>query len=690
MEVKIKFLIALVFFFSNGLLNAQSPAQIEIQKLIEQRIETLANLIDNTGEMDYSSLIEDLNYFANHRINLNAAEKADLQSLLILDDTQINSLYKHIAVFGKLKSIFEIQSIVGIDLETIQWMRPFVYVNEENGFSDFTLRKLKEEGTHDILLRSKRTFQQQAGFIPDEITGKKDFLGSEYGTYLRYRFQYRRNLSFGLTIENDVGEPLRKGPDFKSASLFIREARALKQLVIGDYQVQFGQGLTCWNSMAFGKSSFSVQVKRNGQNIKPYSSVNESSFFRGAGVTVGKRWVSATLFASRRKLDATLGNDSLIGYDQVVVNSISLSGLHRTESERASKNVLTENILGGNIQIQKGMWKAGMVGLHRTYSDSISARTEWYASDKFAGRTQYISGVYAEGVIKNSSVFGEVSRSANGAIASVFGITSALHPRFSSTLLFRNFAKDFQSIVSNVIAEGSGLLPANERGIYMSIQSQLSKKFSLNAYTDGVQFPWLRYQVSGSSNFTDNLFQINYKPDKKNECYLRIRIRRTSTDRSVSNRIDFPVDKYSAQIRFNFIFSPSESIKFHGRIEWLRTNEEGLPNENGYLIFQDVIWKKMNCPVTFTFRYALFQTDSWNARLYAYENDVLYSYSIPVYYGKGTRVYGIFKFDVRRNIDVWFRLAQWVYTDRDVISSGDTAIQGFRKTDCTLQLRMQF
>jgi hypothetical protein len=122
----------------------------------------------------------------------------------------------------------------------------------------------------------------------------------------------------------------------------------------------------------------------------------------------------------------------------------------------------------------------------------------------------------------------------------------------------------------------------------------------------------------------------------------------------------------------------------------VKTNEEGLPNETGYLVFQDVIWKKMNVPISITIRYALFQSDTWNARLYAYENDVLYSYSIPAYYGKGARIYGIFKFDVRRNIDVWFRIAQWTYTDRDFISSGNSMIIGFRKTDCTLQMRMQF
>ena len=226
--------------------------------------------------------------------------------------------------------------------------------------------------------------------------------------------------------------------------------------------------------------------------------------------------------------------------------------------------------------------------------------------------------------------------------------------------------------------------------MYASVQAQLSKKVSLNAYTDGVQFPWLRYQVTGPSSFSDNLIQFNYKPDKKHEFYARMRIRRTSIDRSVLNRIDFPVDRLSQQIRLNFIFSPIESLKLHSRIEFVRTNEEGLPNESGYLVFQDVIWKKMNVPFSVTLRYALFQTDAWSARLYAYENDVLYSYSIPAYYGKGARIYGIFKFDIRRNIDLWIRVAQWTYTDRDEISSGDSAIEGFRKTDCTMQLRMQF
>ena len=680
----------LLLFFLFGWKGIALFAQEESNALVEQRIEIISSFMEEGSDVDYSSLTEDLIYFARHPINLNTADALSLQTLLVLSDTQIHALFKHLEDYGKLKSIFELQSVVGMDLPTIQWIQPFVYVNEDDGFSDFSFRRLREEGTHDIMLRSKRTLQEQAGFIPDPITGKKNFLGSEYGTYMRYRFQYRRNILVGMTFENDIGEPLRNGPDFKSASLFIREAKALKQLVIGDYQVQFGQGLTCWNSMAFGKSSFSVQVKRNAQGLKPYSSVNESSFFRGGGITLGNKFLTATMFASRRKLDATFNTDTVLTDDDMSVSSILLGGLHRTESEIAKKNLLTEIVSGGNIQVQKGMRKLGTVALKRSLSDSIAARTDWYANGKFAGKTQSAVGMYAEGVWQNVSLFGEVSRSSNNAWAYVTGLTAALHSRVSATVLFRNFDQDFQSVYSNVIAEGNSVFPSNERGMYVSVQAQLSKKISVNAYSDEVQYPWLRYQVTAPSSFSDNVIQFNYKPDKKHEFYARMRIRRTSIDQNILNRIDFPVDKLSQQIRLNFIFSPIESLKLHSRIEFVKTNEEGLPNETGYLVFQDVIWKKMNVPFSVTLRYALFQTDAWSARLYAYENDVLYSYSIPAYYGKGARIYGIFKFDIRRNIDLWIRIAQWTYTDRDEISSGDSAIEGFRKTDCTLQMRMQF
>ncbi|MFM7770888.1 MAG: hypothetical protein ACKO8Q_10055, partial [Bacteroidota bacterium] len=452
----------------------------------------------------------------------------------------------------------------------------------------------------------------------------------------------------------------------------------------------FGQGLTCWNSLGFGKSSYSVQVKKNAQGLRPYSSVNENLFFRGVAATVGNKWITATAFASRKKIDANVNSDSLIQDDALVISSLALGGLHRTNAELADKDAITESIFGGNVQFEKGVWKTGVVGVYQQYSDSIQARTDWYNQYKFSGRENYVTGWYGEGVWKNISMFSEISRSANGAVAGLGGFSAALHNYVSASLVYRNFARDFQAVYSSAFAEGSNNFPSNENGLYMGIQTQLSKFLSLNAYTDAVNFPWLRYQVSAPSGFSDNLIQLNYKPDKKHELYLRYRNRKSVVDQNSLGNIDYPVDKVNQQMRLNFIFSPTQDIRLHSRLEWTSYQEEGQVREQGYLIFQDITWKKLNVPFSITGRYAIFRTDGWNARMYAYENDVLYSYSIPPYYGSGARAYIIFKFDVKRNVDLWLRLAQWTYTDRNTISSGNSEINGPRKTDLTVQLRMKF
>jgi hypothetical protein len=103
-----------------------------------------------------------------------------------------------------------------------------------------------------------------------------------------------------------------------------------------------------------------------------------------------------------------------------------------------------------------------------------------------------------------------------------------------------------------------------------------------------------------------------------------------------------------------------------------------------------VRYKPEKLPVTLTMRYALFQADGYDARIYTYETDVLYSYSVPAFYDKGSRFYAILKFDVGRRIDLWLRYAVTYYSNRNVIGSGLTEIQGNKRSEVKAQLRMKF
>ena len=107
------------------------------------------------------------------------------------------------------------------------------------------------------------------------------------------------------------------------------------------------------------------------------------------------------------------------------------------------------------------------------------------------------------------------------------------------------------------------------------------------------------------------------------------------------------------------------------------------------MVYQDVLWRPVRLPVDITFRYALFSTDSYDSRIYTYENDVLYAFSIPSYYGRGQRVYLMLKYEWKNYLDIWFRIGRTTYSDRQTIGSGADEIQGNHKTEVKVQLLLK-
>ena len=69
---------------------------------------------------------------------------------------------------------------------------------------------------------------------------------------------------------------------------------------------------------------------------------------------------------------------------------------------------------------------------------------------------------------------------------------------------------------------------------------------------------------------------------------------------------------------------------------------------------------------------------------------MLYGYSIPAYYGKGSKIYLLAKCNIIRNLDFWFRIANTTYSVRQVLKSGWDEIDGNKITELKLQLRYKF
>jgi hypothetical protein len=107
--------------------------------IIEQRIEEIANSLDEGQELDYTNLFEDLAYYFEHPLNLNAADVDELRELYLLTDIQIANLQRHIASYGDLRSIYELQAIEDFDLPTIRSLTWFTTVAPVLSLQNFSI-----------------------------------------------------------------------------------------------------------------------------------------------------------------------------------------------------------------------------------------------------------------------------------------------------------------------------------------------------------------------------------------------------------------------------------------------------------------------------------------------------------------------------------------------------------------------
>jgi hypothetical protein len=666
----------------------QQAAQVE-QKT-EERIENLAQTVDE--ETDFTEIAEALRYFAEHPINLNKTSREELRQLGLLTDMQIENLFIHMEKYGQLLALEELQAVEGFDLNTIYSILPYISLKSEWIAEKGWLQKALRNGKHSLILRSQRILETQKGFLPlpEGSTSRSYYLGDPWRHYVRYRFTYQRKISFGITAEKDQGEEFFKGSqksfDFYSAHLAVRDVGLIRTLIIGDYQLAYGQALTAWTGLAFGKTPEAISIKKNPYGILPYTSVNEFFFKRGAAVSLGKGAFSLDVFYSAKKSDGTL-SETL--NSEETFTSFFESGYHRSPNELEKKNSIREKFYGSHLQFNKKRLGIGATVVRTEFDKTLKPASSLYNQFYFRGNKLTAAGVDYNYLWRNISLFGEVSRSDNGAIAYLNGAMFALDPKVSFSVLNRNFPRNYHSLYANPLRESSNAI--NEKGTYFGMMIKPERRFTLTAYYDAFSFPWLRYTVHSPTAGFEYLIQGMFTPNKKLNMYVRYRMQSKPENASGDvTPIDIPVDVNQRNYRYDLVAKVSRSVTLHSRLEFVRFQKTDTDPENGLVLLQDINFKPLSASVSFSFRYALFDTKSYNSRIYAFENDILYSYSIPSYYYKGQRYYLTLRYKLKKGIDFWVRYAASVYTNRNIVGSGMDEIEGNIKSEIKLQARFEF
>jgi hypothetical protein len=660
-------------------------------------------LAQQEEEMNYEDIYENLLQFYQNPIDLNNTTAEELNSLLLLTPSQINNLIKHIQENGNLLSLYELQAIPGFDLITVNRILPFVAVPEAGLLTDRKAlgQRILNSTNHYLLTRYDRVLQTRRGYTAPDTIGNRltsRYAGSPDKFLLRYRNSHARDFSLGFTAEKDAGEALqwnpdthRYGLDFYSAHFQVYNKGKLKALALGDYQLQFGQGLLLSSGFSVGKGSETITtVRRSNVGIRPYSSVLESGFFRGVAATYAVHPnVNITGFLSRKKADASLQpeTDSLAEFD-FSFSGIQVSGLHRTANEIQNKNQLTEMIYGTNATYTNNSrnLNAGLTLLQTVFNLTLQRQDANYTAFDFSGRRNLAMSLNYSYNWRNISMFGESARSSGGGLGTVNGLIASLSRNVDVSYIYRNYGKSFTSFYGNAFGENTR--NRNETGFYTGAKVKPNLKWEITAYYDFFRFPWLKYRVDAPSHGQEYLVRVLFKPNKKALLYGQFRRESKGLNYQEPGRqLKYVLPANRRNYLLYLDFSPVPALSLRSRVQFSEYIH-GQPTTTGYYISQEFISTYRS--TTFSARYALFDTDDYNSRQYVTERDVLSAFSVPAFYGTGTRVYLLVQKNIGPKLDAWLKVAHTQYRNQKTIGSGLEQITGAARSDVRCQLRYKF
>lgn len=685
-----------------------------LNELLIEQVERLAE--DGDEDADYEELLENYIFFSENPINLNSDEINQLLQLRLINVFQYEELKKYRRFYGDFLFLEELEMVEGFDEQTIAIIAPIVCIGQDDSKDKLTFNKLARYGKHQIVGRYEQILERQQGYDPISDSAWLDkpnsrFLGSPQRYQLKYTYNYRNRVRAGFVLEKDPGEMFftdrvsdtiksllgdkyQRGFDFVGFHLYAKDLGIVKAAVLGDYQLAWGQGLTMWSGMSFGKAGAGSSVMKQGRGITPKGSASEFSYMRGAAVTLGSGPFRGTVFYSNRNIDANITETDTLN-EAEFVSSLQETGYHRTIGELLDRHAIRQQVVGGHLAYAVSHFEIGYTLHHTWLNAALQLKPSNYNQYFFQGQSLTNQGVDFKYVKGKFAFFGEGAMShcpdsvvsANvttlDRMAGLVGMTVKPAGYLNFTVMYRDYGKAYQNLYGNAFCEGSR--NQGQRGLYLGAEVAPAPYWNLLAYADHFRFTWLNSMVNAPSWGHDYYLRLSHSFNKRTNAFLQFRSKtkmKNSTDAFVFSH--YPIFYTKNAVKFNISYNVRD-VHFSNKAEYAHYRNDDGSNSHGFFICQDVAYKPENKPFSLTFRYAIFDTDDYDSRVYAYENDVLYSFSVPALYGKGMRVYLLGKWKPISNLTLYARIGSTIYSDRDEISSGLTLIEGKHKTDLKIE-----
>ncbi|CUU02977.1 DNA uptake protein ComE [Candidatus Kryptobacter tengchongensis] len=597
---------------------------VAFAKSQDVEVDTLKNLEEEILEnLEVDAQIDEITeQFEFIRIELNKADIDDLTELPFISREVANKIIEYREKIGGFKAREQVFDIPEVD----EGVKLFLY---RNGY----------------IQKPKLSFQLRTRVLnKNNIKNFGENFDENFKTYQLGRFAIS-NFSGGYIIEKDYGE--RKINDLTNLFVEYRGSGILRKFIVGNYILQFGQGILMWRPVSLGKGSDAIlPAVRSFENYSSgYISTDEVKPMFGGVVNLKFKNFESVLFYSKTNLASSVDSLDRVRY-------IDFSGINT-----GARVSLLRNLIGGIVSFSWRNFSFGILNfyekLNRDFSPSISRPFQ---------RESFYSGFEFDLYFRNLNLFGEIGSKKLLHFSYVTGLTMGFGD-LNFVFHFRKLNPNFISINGNVFSERYGEA-WNEEGFYSGVKFKIWK-MRFSGYWDMFKFP--RFDLNDVKNGDDRRIEISFAVSRS--VNFKFMFRQKVTVEGIKNIDEFGRTFWGEGVesRRNIRFeleNKFKKISFRSRVEVVRRNLNGV--EKGILIYQGVKCEILNNLKIYG-RIAFFRTDSYWSRIYVYEDDIDGVVSLIPFYGNGLRWYLVVKYKFGKLLSLQIKYGESLFIDREVV-----------------------
>lgn len=627
------------------------------------------------------TIIERLEEKYNNPINLNTATREDLIELDFLSSEQADSILSTRARLHIFSSPGDLMVVRGLGYRERRWLSLFVVLGDTIQQPSSRWRSYYE-GSHIIESRWDIPLYKRAGFQiknQEEIIKNRHriYLGSPIAHTLRYRYNWKNQIAYGLTFQKDSGEPFGKYGQhpYDHFSGFFKQSSGNGKTtwILGDYRLHIGQGLLIGNGFFFNPSQTALHLPYAEARLRPHTGTDEVRFLRGAALSVCNGSWRGIAFASHRRLDGRIENDTL--------RSFITDGLHRSLNEIKRKGAIGLTTIGVHGEWRKANRHIGVSGMYLHYDHIVFPTPRPYNQHAFRGQTTGGFSVDASWKGKNSAWQSEIAFDTNGNLATIQLYRQNITRRLNGSLQVRHFSPGYISPLGYTKQADSQI--QNETGTTLALHYRIKSETEIRGVLDYHYHSQPAFRAYAPHDGWRGQIEMEWGATNK-----RQQIRYTHISRQYNIIGHAPHLEYITTHRLRF-----QSRRYTQRLEWNWAADASAHHQQtrpqphfGGMLSARATWRPNEQWRLSAFS-SIFATHDYSTRLYTYVPQLRGVTVFPSFSDIGVSTVLLALYRINRH---WEASARWGithYFDRQYISSGMQQINRPTQSDIGFYLR---